>query len=924
VASATASLHPAPRARLLAREALAGVGVAGLSILTASQLARVSLLEIAVFAGVAMAAGFMALNRRYEVSLALLMLYLGLLDGYVKLKLNTSWATLGRDVLLYAIVVGILLRAAARRERVLLPPLSGWVLAFLAAVLVQVVNPANGWSLDALAATRPHLEFVPLFFLGYATMQSKRRLRTFLLLLVVLAAVNGVVGLIQFNLTPQQFATWGPGYEDRIVGGAGISGRYFADDQGNLRTRPFGLGADQGFSGTLCMLAVPAAIALMLLRRRPVMTLVSGAAAIGVAVGVVTSQARVAVAGAVIAVLAFAFLSSTARRLAPTAIGLGLALALTMGAVSFVTSEGDKAVFRKYDTITPERVVETTVSYRRDTLERIPEYAVTYPFGAGLGSGGPGAGFIGTRALGPALDAESEFTYLLIELGLAGLIVLGAFNLRLLSIALVRLRRLADPETRWLVAAVVAPLFALLATWVVGIATASTPGAPYFWFAAGVMAFWLCGPSRNGEPAGSSGARSWQATTRERPTRPLARRASAAPVREHPVEAPRRPTPTRPHVPPPAPRARGPATAPPPREETIETLLVYRDPEGRVDGIRDYSAVLTEALAEQAGRTDLALVASPRDVRAVPDARNIVLQYNPFAWGDRGVAPALSASVRALRRRRRRPTIALMVHEPFMPFSGVRATAMGLYQRVQLAKLRRASDLAFVSTEPWVELVSRWGPGKPVHLLPVCSALPDRRDRRHTERARLQIGGDELVVATFGTDHPSRLTEYVHLAVGAILRSGHRVVLMNLGAGARSPTTVRRNVRVIAPGELPLEETAALLSTADLFLAPFVDGVSTRRSSVMAALQHALPIVGTLGDSTGDLLGRATDALALTRTARLDLFADAAVSLANEPDARRALGERGRELYERHFAPAVVGRILQEKLEEHRRGHSSR
>jgi hypothetical protein len=56
----------------------------------------------------------------------------------------------------------------------------------------------------------------------------------------------------------------------------------------------------------------------------------------------------------------------------------------------------------------------------------------------------------------------------------------------------------------------------------------------------------------------------------------------------------------------------------------------------------------------------------------------------------------------------------------------------------------------------------------------------------------------------------------------------------------------------------------------------------------------------------------------------LDLFADAAVSLANEPDARRALGERGRELYERHFAPAVVGRILQEKLEEHRRGHSSR
>ena len=50
----------------------------------------------------------MALTARYELTLAVLVLYLGLADGYVKLKLNTSYATLGRDLLLYAIAFGAL------------------------------------------------------------------------------------------------------------------------------------------------------------------------------------------------------------------------------------------------------------------------------------------------------------------------------------------------------------------------------------------------------------------------------------------------------------------------------------------------------------------------------------------------------------------------------------------------------------------------------------------------------------------------------------------------------------------------------------------------------------------------------------------------------------------------------------------------
>ena len=543
---------------------------------------------VAVAVGVGLVAGFMLFNQRYELSLAVLMVYLGLLDGYIKLKLNTSWATLGRDVLLYSIVGGFLIRAAVRRERITLPPLSGWVIAFCAIAVVQVFNPRGGWSLEALAAVRPHLEFVPLFFFGYVTMRTKRRLRAFLILLLVVTAVNAVVAYVQFDLAPQSLATWGPGYEARISGSGGVSGRYFVDDQGRERTRPFGLGSDQGFAGFLAMLAVPAAMALMLARKRVLPAIVFALLGFGVAVAVITAQARVVLVGSVIAAIAFALISSTARRMLPTAVGLVLALVVTMLSLSLFTSENQQAVFRKYDTVTPDRVVETTITYRRDTLARVPEYAARFPLGAGLGSGGPGAGFIAAPTTSLTLNAESEFTYLLIELGIAGLVLLLAFNVKLFTLALTRIRRLADLELRLLLGALLAPLFAVFATWIVGIATASTPGAPYFWFVAGIASYWLASPG--GVPAPGV------------------------------VDA------TAPRTVAPRPRPR-----PAPTGRDAKTVLIYRDSGEPIDGIRDHSHALADALQSQDEDASVFLVEAPGDVSRAPAAEAYVLQYNPFS-----------------------------------------------------------------------------------------------------------------------------------------------------------------------------------------------------------------------------------------------------------------------------------------------------
>jgi glycosyltransferase involved in cell wall biosynthesis len=880
-----------PHATVDRAAVVAGVIAIVATVAISAASAGTLLVALLIFGAVLLCV-WMFVSDRYELTLAVVMLYLALLDGYVKLKLNTSWATLGRDALLYAIVAGALVRAAVRRERIQIPPLTGWVLAFCAVVLMQVFNPAAGsWS-HAVASVRPHLEFVPLFFLGYWTMRSKARLRGFLALLLLVAAINGVVGFLQFNMTPAQFASWGPGYSERIYGTSTISGRSFVDSSGTLRNRPFGLGGDAGFGGIIGMLAVPAGLALLLgrARTRPFLLGLTVALGAGVAAGVITSQARVAVVMSVLAALVFGVLASVSRRLLGTFTVLATAVVVALVTVTLVTGSS-KSPFRQYKTVTPDRVLTTTYQYRRATFAVVPEYATRFPLGAGIGSAGPAAGY-GGPARGRDLNAESEPTYLLIELGIPGLLVLFGFNLKLLSLALRRVHRLQDVELRLLLAALLAPLFAMFAGWVVGIATASTPTAPYFWFVAGIAAFWL---------SGSSGQR-FMSTATAPSTRPRVRRRGDPSRLRIGATGPSLPRMRRPV---PAPATRRGATA------KMKISLLYRGRGDQVDGILDYARGLCEGLDARSAEASLALMDGRELPAEVERSDAVVLQYNPFSYGRWGYAPWLPAALKRLNRKRPRPIIAVMVHEPYMPLSGLRASVMGVWQRYQLAKVRRAADVTFVSVEPWLKTVRRWGPTGPIHHVPVGSNLPDMRSERESARAELGVDGRTIVLAAFGTSHPSRMMDRIGGSARALSESGHPVVLLNLGVNAPIPEGIPKSVRVETPGFLEPVQVARRLSAADLFMAPFVDGVSSRRGTFVAALQHALPIVGTEGSLTDPFLRNATSACRLVPAGSPQRFAETVVELADQPSEREKLSQGARLLYEREFTWQTIGdRVL--------------
>jgi O-antigen ligase len=354
---------------------------------------------------------------------------------------------------------------------------------------------------------RPHLEFVPLFFLGYHVMRTPERLRVFLVLLAIIGAANGAVSLVQFSLSPSQVAAWGPGYSDRI-NGEGVAPRTFQDGSGEDRVRPFGLGSDSGQGGIFGMLALPAALTLLAITRGKRYRLLAAPAAIGVALAVITSQGRGAVIATAVTLLGFAALSIvSSKRIGPTLVGIGLAVIVVFGVTSALSggsSGGSGSQFR-YSSITPGKVLGTTQEDRGHSYDVIGKYMVQYPLGAGLGSVGPASQIYASRR---HFNGETEFTYLLVEGGLAALIVILCLHIQLLRLAFTRIRKLVDRELRAFLAALAAPLIGILALYFGGAPLSGVPSGPYFWFAAGTLAFWLTGERWKRVPIAQASAQS--------------------------------------------------------------------------------------------------------------------------------------------------------------------------------------------------------------------------------------------------------------------------------------------------------------------------------------------------------------------------------------------------------------------------------
>lgn len=298
----------------------------------------------------------------------------------------------------------------------------------------------------------------------------------------------------------------------------------------------------------------------------------------------------------------------------------------------------------------------------------------------------------------------------------------------------------------------------------------------------------------------------------------------------------------------------------------------------------------------------------------------LLLQYNPFSYGRWGFNPFLPQAMRAIKRRSPHTRLAVMVHEPFVPFlssENWKFAIMTVWQRWQLWALGRTADVMFFSIELWAQKFGRWFRGKPVRHLPVGSNVPRVAITRDEARRRLGIAEGTSVLGVFGTAHPARLLPWVRQAAEAVAGEGRDMLILHIGPDADLVRRLMGSLPLRADGPLPAEEVSRRFAAMDVYLIPFADGVSTRRTSLMTSLQHGLATVATVGRSTDSILRNAGGrALLLAPTDAPEEFCRSAVQLAADAPLRGTLGSAAQSLYDDQFDWPRIAAILRGTLED--------
>jgi glycosyltransferase involved in cell wall biosynthesis len=163
-----------------------------------------------------------------------------------------------------------------------------------------------------------------------------------------------------------------------------------------------------------------------------------------------------------------------------------------------------------------------------------------------------------------------------------------------------------------------------------------------------------------------------------------------------------------------------------------------------------------------------------------------------------------------------------------------------------------------------------------------------------------------LLLGHFGT-YGSQIAPMLQDALIPLLTADVGVDAVCAGAG--SDEFVRSLVaadpalrgRLHATGRTDAAEVSVLLTACDLLLQPYPDGVTTRRTSVMAGLINARPVLTTTGHLTEDAWAE-TGAVALTPAADRGAYVESARRLLADPIERAALALRGNTTYRERFS----------------------
>lgn len=303
------------------------------------------------------------------------------------------------------------------------------------------------------------------------------------------------------------------------------------------------------------------------------------------------------------------------------------------------------------------------------------------------------------------------------------------------------------------------------------------------------------------------------------------------------------------------------------------------------------------------------------ELGALPSDAVLLWQYVPHMYGRGGVNRKLTELWRRMRREGRKQVI--LAHEIAAPWG--RWPNQWWYawnHRKQWRAAVEVADLLPISTEAWTLEWQRRIPGSARRMLTLPSptsieAVRVAGDHRAVWRVEQGLPADVPILLWWGTvSGAKQLMWVVDAWETACARLGPVVLCIVGGNPAVSlPGSLRPWTRIL--GYLKADEVSRCLAAADLVALPFVDGVSERRTTLMAGLDHGVAVAGTWGHNTGPTLKKG-GFVSLTPAEDGGAFVENVVRLLRDNDERKRLALAGKAWHDANASWSVVtGRLLE-------------
>ena len=288
--------------------------------------------------------------------------------------------------------------------------------------------------------------------------------------------------------------------------------------------------------------------------------------------------------------------------------------------------------------------------------------------------------------------------------------------------------------------------------------------------------------------------------------------------------------------------------------------------------------------------------------------RRLLVQWVPHGYGYRSMN--LGVCLWLWRRARQGDKVEIMVHEPYLGFGegSWAQSGVAVVHRLMTMVLLRAAHCVWMSIPTWESCWQPYAMGRPIKFkwLPVPSNIPVVDDPDGVRAIRLRYtNGAGALVGHFGTCD-RHTTGLLLKSVPALLHNGKPQAMLLMGQGSelmrdelihKQPALADR---VYATGALASEELSLHIGACDVMLQPYIDGVSSRRTSTMVALAHGVPVVTTSGKLT-EPLWAGSGAVAMAPVGDVSTLVRTTQRLLPDAPARRRMSAAAKSLYAERF-----------------------